>query len=357
MAIALSAVILHRMDHTTGLWRPSYQLTEVAGNARATLQKQIRDNRANGRAQQHRFASSPGGIVANACQAILACPTDKALFIEQTQRIARQLLDSMVPGAKPGDLLACLHADGAEPPWLALLKMQSETAYVQETLGAVETRDLRYRLDETTIFTSGVLQKCAFVAPPSLRTPQRDLIVHDQQASPTDRENPIAAYFLRGFLGCDAPLTPRQVTFRFQRGTAQFVAENRDLLGREVQQAITAGVREEIRKAEIDIDDFADRYIPLPELREPYAQALLAQGVPGRVFEPEVAEPTPQRSLIAFAGDHGLRLEIEREAYLPGVRQIDEPVPDGIGLYEIPSLGGKRRFVVTTTGWDETTRG
>lgn len=357
MTIALSAVILHRMDHTTGLWRPSYRLTEVVGDARVTLQKQLRNNRTNGRAQQHRFAASPDGIVADASRAILARPTDEPLFIEESQRIARQLLDSMVPGAKPGDLLACLFTDGAGPPWLALLKMQSETAYVQETLGAIETRDLHYRLDETTIFTSGVLQKCAFVAPAALRTPQSDLIVHDQQASPTDRENPIAAYFLRGFLGCDAPLTPRQVTFRFQRGTAQFVAENRDVLGRDVQQAITAGVREEIRRSEIDIDEFASRYIPVPELREPFAQALLAQGVPGRVFEPEVAEPTPQQPLIGFAGDHGLRLEIEREAYLPGVRPIDEPVPDGIGLYEIPSFGDKRRFVLATTGWDETTRG
>ena len=68
-------------------------------------------------------------------------------------------------------------------------------------------------------------------------------------------------------------------------------------------------------------------------------------------------EPTPQRPTITFTGDHGLRLEIEREAYVSGVRQIDEPVPDGIGLYEIPSLGGRRRFVITTTGWDDTTRG
>lgn len=83
--------------------------------------------------------------------------------------------------------------------------MQSETAYVQEALGAVETQDLRYRSAETTTFTSGVPQKCAFVAPAALRTPHRDLIAQDQQASPTDRENPIASYFLRAFLGCDAP--------------------------------------------------------------------------------------------------------------------------------------------------------
>lgn len=357
MTIALSAVILHRMDYTADLWRPSYRLTEVVGDACVTLQKQLRNNHTNGRAQQHRFAASPGGIVADASRAILARPTDEPLFIEESQRIARKLLDSMVPGAKPGDLLACLYTDDAGPPWLALLKMQSETAYVQETLGAVETRDLHYRLDETTIFTSGVLQKCAFVAPPSLRTPHRDLMVHDQQASPTDRENPIAAYFLRGFLGCDVPLTARQATHRFRAETLKFVRAHRDILGRAVETAIAAALREEVRRPEIDIDDFADRHIPAPELREQYAQALLDQGVPGRVFAPAVVEPEPQRPTITFTGDHGLRLEIEQEAYLRGVRQINEPVPDGIGLYEIPSLGGRRRFVITTTGWDDTTRG
>jgi hypothetical protein len=349
--ITLGAVILHRMNHDTGEWAPSFGLTAMGDEAQATLRDQIDRNRRLKRAQQYKFLAEPAGEVDLACQEILAHPDDIPRFVEQTQRIARHLLASMVPGAQAGDLLACLYDDADDGPWLALLKMQSERAYAEEVSGAVETEDLLYRLNHTMIRRGGVLQKCAFVAPPHARTAHRDLIAYDRQASKTDADDdPVASYFLRGFLRCEAPLSPQRATAQFKLMTARFVRDHADRMGATAVGAIPAAVREAIANREIDVDDFAQRHIPV-ELHEEYKRALYVQGIPGPIFPSEMA-PSPMRPRrLVFAGDYGLKLEIEPEAYARDIRSLEDTVADGIALFEIAPLGGKRRFVISTTRW------
>lgn len=232
------------MDHTQGVLDRSNDLTAVAGAAQRTLQAQIATNMGDSRAQRHTFDAATARVVDGATAQILAAPNDARVFIAETRTIAQRLYDSLVPNVSVGDLLAGLFTIDDGPPWLALLKMQPEKGYVQQVHGSADAADRRFEIDETTILTSGVLQKCAFIPPPALRTPGHDLTVLDEQSGGGAHAGPIAAFFLKTFLQCAVPPTPRQQTRSFVRETRAFVDAHPDLGGRAVRDTIAVRDRE-----------------------------------------------------------------------------------------------------------------
>jgi len=356
MSITLSSVILHRMDHTKELLSLSYELTEVDPVVQITLCDQILRNRGSGRAQQHKFDANEASVVDSAFAAILEKPDDRTVFIDQSQHIALRLYESMKGNVTPGDLLICLFRDGSEAPWLALLKIPPMKGYAQNSVGSEETHDLQIKLNEATILTSGALQKCAFIAPPDLRTEHRDLIVLDRQIGKHGDENSVALFFVKVFLQCVVLPTPRQITFAFERGVKKFVRDNLNALGQDAANAIIAAIAGEVAKLRVDIDEFAASQIPPGVLREMFPDALLANGLPVRVFEPEMAAPSPPPPSSIFTGDNGLTLEIQKSAVAAEkYTKDDDAVPESVTLYEIESFGGKRRFVIVTTSWHEVT--
>lgn len=352
MTIALSAVILHRMDHTQGVLDRSNDLTAVAGAAQRTLQAQIATNMGDSRAQRHTFDAATARVVDGATAQILAAPNDARVFIAETRTIAQRLYDSLVPNVSVGDLLAGLFTIDDGPPWLALLKMQPEKGYVQQVHGSADAADRRFEIDETTILTSGVLQKCAFIPPPALRTPGHDLTVLDEQSGGGAHAGPIAAFFLKTFLQCAVPPTPRQQTRSFVRETRAFVDAHPDLGGRAVRDTIIAAARAATEAPRLAIEEFARTHISAEDLRAQYLAALRTGGIAADVFTPELPEPRRQPRLV-LEGD-GVRVEIDPQRYFREIRPLnDDTLPAGTVLYAIENFGGARRLVLRATDLTE----
>ncbi len=347
MSIELVAVILHRMDHTKDVLDLSDDLTGIAGKARTTLASQIATNLGDSRAQRHTFDATAARVVDLAATRILEQPNDTACFIAATRVIAEHLYRSLVANATVGDLLASLFSVDGGPPQLALLKMQSETGYVQQVLGSSDTGDRRFEIDAATILTSGILHKCAFVLPSAARSVGHDLTVLDQQSGGGDHEGPIAAFFLKAFLECAVPPTPRELSRNFLKETRKFVGAHSELGSQANRDGIISAAKVSIASPEVAIEAFARDHIPVEALRAPYLEALRVGGVSADVFVPELPQQRSVRRLVLESD--GVRIEIEPERYVPEIRSLnDGTLPAGTVLFEIERFGGARQFVLRT---------
>jgi len=258
--------------------------------------------------------------------------------------IAQHLYDSLVPSASVGDLLVGIFRIDDSEPWLALLKMQPEMGYTPQASGSEGGEDRQFLIDQMPILTSGVLQKCAFFPPRSLRTERYHVKVLDEQAGHGGDEH-VAAFFLQDFLQCVRAPTLRQQTRAFVALTGSFVTAYPGIGTLEERNTIRAAARVAIEEPSLSIIDFAREHIANPVLHDAYLDHLRDGGIVETVFAPE--PPTRRRGPRVILRADRFRLDIGDAAFLREIRDVDDPsIPPDVKLYEISPFGGMRRFVL-----------
>lgn len=346
MTLSIASIILHQMDHIAERLVLSDLTTTMNPATSLALGKQVVTNRDHKRAQRFAFDSATPNVVNDAFGTILQQPDDERIFIAQSRIVAVRLYET-IRGNKNvsvGDLLLCLFREDGGDPWLAILKMQPESAYVRRVEGDQAAHTLRVVLEVTDqTLTSGVLQKSAFLLPPALRRDDHAITVLDQQADQRG-ENKIALFFLKDFLQCQVAPTERQMTVTFLRGTRKFAAERGAEWPLETRESLSEVLPHIEYGQEVDVEGFARSHIPAPD-REEYVAFLDAQGLPTHVFVPQPPRGRAKVRYKYFEGDNGLLVRIEEDAWGAGKTVEEQAQPEG----------GQTIVRIRTTLWRDVT--
>ena len=265
------------------------------------------------------------------------------LFIKKSQEIAKHLYD-MIEGKKhisQGDLVICTFKEEPNNELkLALLKMDIKKVFLEETVQVGP--DIQIILKPHEGFATGVLQKCAFILPQSLREKSNyDLKVLDFQQKFTGVNNPVATFFSDDFLQCKVEFTDEQLTRKFLKEVEQYANKMKKKWRGRQRDRFKKGIMRSLKKKEVDIVDFA-KNINDSDQRTEFLDKMAVK-MPTMVFKPDAILRMQLKEKTIFEGDNGLRVEINSDAIGPGKTLEDQ----GIDEFEL------HRIVLSTSIWSK----
>jgi len=287
-------------------------LTDTDSPTQQALCEQMRANRDYPYAQPFVFDTTISDLVCREYDAMVNDQFSQESFIRASREMTQHLY-SIIRGnhnVKVGDLLLGLFREGNDDPWLAILKMQpAGDTYIRERRTSRTPGDVAFTLRVSSgALLGGVLQKCAFIAPRSLRKDNRDLIVLDQQALQRGHLEPAARFFIDRFLGCKIQISEREMTRHFKGVLTKIARERAHEWGAAATAVIEtmATLQEGTR---IDVPETLDRLVP--EQDRPLVRAALQEKrVTAPVFTvtPPLSRAQQQPDYVWFEGGNGLLL-------------------------------------------------
>lgn len=216
--IAIHKMIVHKTDH---LAYDEPQLSDIESPIPDEVSSFIRQhiilNREHKYTRTAQFLDVPEAefSMKERCDDLLSNPDH---FIRQSREIATHLFNNIKQNRRisPGDLIICTFSEiGNDFEWLALLKLDPEDGFVgyrEEVNGQIRT--VLRRVED--VLPTGELQKCAFIAPISMRESlEYDLKVLDQQSSRFAAKQLVASFFISDFLQCKVGLNQADKTAKF----------------------------------------------------------------------------------------------------------------------------------------------
>jgi hypothetical protein len=210
MGIQIESVILHLLDPQQNQpvcsQRPLPQTTDPRVFEYFT--KHIVNSQSDPKVREARFQSLKSPSAA-ACRGILEGKTD---LVAGSQDLARNLFGILKADQKRisrGDLAVCLYQDEAAGRRLALLKIDPVEGFRHAVKQVKGETYVEVEIDtELMPSTSQELQKCAFVRLRDPQSPDSDMVLLDLQG----REEKVAQFFTRTFLGAELMADPRETT-------------------------------------------------------------------------------------------------------------------------------------------------
>ncbi len=264
-SMSLMYVIMHLMDHHNDVLTLSNGLTIADQTTQDALCEQMRENRNYTYAQPFIFDATISDFVSRQYDALASAMFSQDAFIHASQAIT-QYLFSIIKGNRNvsvGDLLLGLFREENDDPWLAILKMQpAGDTYIRERLTTKTPGDISFGLRVTSgALLGGVLQKSAFIAPQSLRTDVRDLIVLDQQALQRGHGESAARFFIDQFLGCKIQISEREMTRHFKGVLTKVARERADEWG-VASEAVIEAMADLHEGMRVDVYDTLEKLVP-----------------------------------------------------------------------------------------------
>lgn len=332
------------MDHQKEIETLSNQLTEFDSSTEDALCEQIHENKGHAYSQPLVFDTSRNPLVREACDAIMALPGDAEGFVASTRAIAHHLY-TIIKGnhnITVGQLLFALFREDSGEPWLAIMKMQpAGDTYILEPLPASAPGDVRFAIQlRGGAILGGLLQKCAFVAPPSLRTEISDLIVRDYQTLTQGIDQPAARFFIDRFLGCRIKVSDREMTRHFSGVLKRAARDHAREWGTPVANAVVETIDMLQHGTRLDVVRTVNDLIPEQDRASVFG-ALSEKRVTAPIITVELAASQVQQQepeYVWLEGDSGLLVRIEKDAYEAG----------NILVPAEPERGQKR-FLIRTT--------
>ena len=313
--ILIHKMIVHKTDHIS---YDEPQLSDMESpipeEVNSFLRHHILFNREHKYTRTALFLDVPqsGLVFKDICDDLLS---DSSQFIAQSKLIARHLFDQIKLNKRifPGDLIICTFSEiGNDSKWLALLKLDPEDGFVgdrEEVDGQV--RIVLRRIKD--VLPTGELQKCAFIAPISMRESLGyDLNVLDQQSSRYAARQLVASFFISGFLQCKVGLNQADKTRNFVYLSRDWVdkkdwpAEDKERFRSYVSEAINNNI--------VDTISVAQAVIASQEEQDEYVEYIKENGLEELAFEPDPEERRKLMQYVWFEGDYDLRIKIDKDA-------------------------------------------
>ena len=288
-----------------------------------------------------RFKHTEDKATPGICNAILTGATD---LVAGSQALAQSLYTILENDQRiaPGDLAVCLYqADNyGGRSFLALLKINPSEVYQRRVVTDDGDQYVEYRLADESLFAKGEpLQKAAFV---QLRSEDEDydLLMLDRQT------RGIADFFARDFLDVEEAFDASQRTIALFRALMQAHNEVRAIISPDQNNAFDAAVTAVFDSDDVDVDAFV-KGLALPDEAKRAVRAHLDASLPDQAFALDRDVVGKILRTRRFGGDHGLRVEVRRDAFedvIQSVAHVENDPQRPQGYY---------RIVIHTERWEE----
>jgi 37-kD nucleoid-associated bacterial protein len=268
-------------------------------------------------AKAARFSEKSDGSVFSLCKDILEGTLG---LVVGSQKIARSLVHAIERSKRisSGILAVFLYTDDSRPDveaYLGLLKLDLADVYRHKMLIDPVTNEKYIELSvESNVLPSKreKLQKCAFIQPID---PEHsyDMLLLDRQSRQIE-EQPVAKYFLEGFLSAALAFGERERTESFYKGTIAYFNEliNNKLLPGEEIDAFRQSINHALNQPLIDTEAWIGTLNLSEEYKSALRQKLLEVDLVDGEFEVDhkYVDSKGLTKKRIFQGDEGLRLEL-----------------------------------------------
>lgn len=285
--LALSDAIVHRVPKViSGQTRPSPALShspsllndELCGFFERKIERATSDRNC----YQVEFDPNLGEHKARA--AVTSWFAGELDLVTMSQALAWQLMDAETASTSEGLLAAVPFVHGSVR-CLAILKLENENGVRVQVSGEGDAQRLDLELVEDLLMTQ------------RNRTFKLAVIVNDGEDSfsvwmadsqrGTNNREPIANFFLIGFLGCRLLISSEVATKNFYEGTMRFISERISEPVRRLEIDLHLASYLSANNPQISVDGFSGSYLH-PDERSDYRTYMTQQKVPMDVFDREI---------------------------------------------------------------------
>jgi hypothetical protein len=322
--ILIDEIVIHILD-PAGRFIPSERPITLSDNAKLHnfFTNHISTCLAAPSAKASRFRNMNPKLPSGLCEAMLQGETD---LVTGAQELSGQLYDILANDRRisPGDLAICFYRASNYPDqrFLAMLKINPSEVFQHRIRDVNNARYIDFMPATQPMFAKKeTLQKAVFI---KQRTEDSyyDMLLIDRQTPD------VADFFSKTFLDVEDAFDDRENTTLFYNSLIHSHNKLRPLLTPEENTVVDSAIRDAISGESIHVDSMIKR-LPLPDdVREQFHENL-DDRLPDHVIKLDKTTSTRLLKWHRFRGDHGLKVEVQRDVWdsvVQGVEHIaDDP--------------------------------